>query len=92
MSRYILPEDGTINDQPFNSNPTQIPKFGGLQDVIGYTAWIASGLCLMGLIVAGALMAVSYHRGSSEHMGRLGGVAAGCLIVGSAATIVNALI
>lgn len=73
-------------DAPFNSNPEPITSFG-LQTAIGYAAWIATAVCLIGLIVAGALMAVSYHRGSSEHLGRLGGVAAGCLIVGAASPI-----
>ena len=62
------------------------------QTIISWTAWVAAGLCLIGLIVCGATLAISYHRGSQEHVGRLGGVAAGCLVVGAASSIVGALI
>ena len=76
----------------FTSNATAIPGLGTVQTVISYISWIAAALCLIGLIVAGAMLAVSYHRGNSEHAGRLGGVATGCLIVGGASTIIGALI
>jgi hypothetical protein len=77
---------------PFTSNPAAIPGVTNLQVIIGYTAWIATALCLIGLIITGALMAVSYHRGSNEHAGRLGGVAAGCLIVGAASPIAGSIL
>jgi hypothetical protein len=76
----------------FNSNPHAIPGVSNLQTVIGYTAWGATALCLIGLIAAGAVMAVSYHHGSNEHMGKLGSVVAGCLIVGAAAPIAGSLL
>ena len=77
---------------PFNNNPTPVPGLDKFQTVIGYVGWIASALCLIGLITAGAMLAVSYHRGTNEHMGRLGGVAAGCLIVGGASSIIGGLL
>jgi cytochrome b561 len=76
----------------FNNDPKAIPGVDKLQTVIGYVCWIATALCLIGLIVAGALMAVSYHRGNNQHTGRLGGVAAGCLIVGAAAPIAGSVL
>ena len=76
----------------FNSNPEAVPGMDKFQTIISWTAWIAAGLCLLGLIVAGAMLAVSYHRGTNDHVGRLGGVAAGCLVVGAASTVVGALI
>jgi hypothetical protein len=76
----------------FNSNPIAIPGVSNLQTVIGYTCWLATAVCLIGLIVTGALLAVSYHRGSNEHVGRLGGVAAGCLLVGAASPIAAAIL
>jgi len=77
---------------PFCSDPTAIPGVNNLQTIIGYVCWIATALCLIGLIVTGAMMAVSYHRGSNEHVGRLGGVAAGCLVVGAASPIAGAIL
>ncbi len=79
-------------NNPFNSNPTSIPGVTNLQTLIGYLCWIATALCLVGLIVTGALMAVSYHRGSNDHVGRLGGVAAGCLVVGASAPITGSIL
>ena len=77
---------------PFTSNPAAIPGVTKLQAIIGYTAWLATAACLIGLIVTGATMAISYHRGSNEHMGRLGSVATGCLVVGAAAPIAGSLL
>ena len=76
----------------FNGNPAPVPGLEKYQTVISWAAWIAAGLCLIGLIVTGAMLAISYHRGTNEHVGRLGGVAAGCLLVGGASTIVGALV
>ena len=77
---------------PFNSDPHAIPGVSNLQAVIGYVCWIATALCLVGLIVTGSILAVSYHRGSNEHVGRLGAVAAGCLVVGAASPIAGAIL
>ena len=76
----------------FTSDPAAVPGMDKFQTIISWTAWIAAGLCLIGLIVCGATLAISYHRGGQEHIGRLGGVAAGCLVVGAASSIVGALV
>jgi cytochrome b561 len=76
----------------FTSNPQAIPGLGTVQTIISYTAWVAAALCLLGLIVAGVRMAISYQRGNTEATGRLGAVIAGCVIVGSASTLVGAFI
>ena len=76
----------------FTSDPEAIPGLAGVQTVIGYVSWVAAAVCLIGLIISGAMLAVSHQRGTVDSSGRLGGVAAGCLIVGSASTIIGALI
>src|SRR5450756_2537841 len=76
----------------FTSDPEAIPGLAGVQTVIGYVSWVAAAVCLIGLIISGAMLAVSHQRGTVDSTGRLGGVAAGCLIVGSASTIIGALI
>ena len=73
----------------FNSNPTAINGVTQLQALIGYAAWGATALCIIGLLVTGATMAIAHSRGGNEPMQRLGGVAAGCAIVGSAASVVG---
>lgn len=89
----ILPTSVRVGAaSPFNSRPTAIPGVTSLQTLIGYVCWVATALCLIGLITTGALMAVSYHRGSNEHVGRLGGVAAGCVLVGAASPIAGSIL
>jgi hypothetical protein len=83
---------GVLTDNPFNSNPGAIPGVTQFQTIIGYTAWGATALCLIGLLTTGGMMAISYHQGSNDHMGRIGGVAAGCMIVGTAGTLAGSLL
>src|SRR5664280_1462765 len=75
----------------FTANPEAVPGLTKVQDVIGYVSWAAAAVCLIGLIVAGAAMAVAHQQGRMP-AGQLGAVAAGCMIVGAAGTIVGALI
>jgi len=77
---------------PFNSNPGAIPGVTNLQVFIGYAAWLATAACIIGLIITGALMAVSYQHGSNEHMGRLGAVVGGCIVIGAAAPIAGSIL
>ena len=55
-------------------------------------AWIAFGVRVLGVIVAGAMMAISSRRGEGgEHMSRLGWVCGGAIIIGSASALVGTL-
>src|SRR5664280_386515 len=76
----------------FNSTPTAIPGVDKLQAIIGYSTWIATAVCLIGLIIAGASMAVAHHHGETVQLGRLGGVVAGCLVVGASSSVVGAIL
>jgi type IV secretory pathway VirB2 component (pilin) len=61
--------------------------------ILQWCAWVAFGVCVLGVIVAGASMAVQHRHGSGgEHAARLGWVAAGCVVVGSASALVGALV
>ena len=86
MTRRYLADPG------FDSRPEAVPGLGGLQTVIGYVAWACTAACLIGLILAGAQMAVAHRRGSSDSFSRLGGVVAGCLIIGAASSLVGGLL
>ena len=66
LFKASIPGAGALAGPSFNSDPHAIPGVSNLQAIIGYTAWAATALCLVGLIAAGAAMAVSYHRGSNE--------------------------
>ena len=69
------------------------PGSDKLLTILQWGAWIAFGMCVLGVIVAGASMAVQHRHGSGgEHAARLGWVAAGCVVVGSASAFVGALV
>lgn len=69
------------------------PGADGFETVIKWAAWIALGVCVLGVIVAGASMAIANRRGDGgEHMSRLGWVLAGCIVIGAASGVVGALI
>jgi len=60
--------------------------------VIGWVTWIAFSICLLGVVIAGAMMAIGQRRGEGgEHAARLGWVLAACIVIGSASMLVNGL-
>ncbi|GAB3266986.1 hypothetical protein GCM10027425_33560 [Alteromonas gracilis] len=62
--------------------------------MLRWAAWIAAGVCVLGVIIAGAGMAMSHrgHGGGGEQAGRLGWVLAGCIVIGAASGLVGALV
>ncbi len=68
------------------------PGSEGFLKILRWAAWIAFGVCVLGVIVAGALMAVASHRGDGQqHGSRLMWTLAGCIVIGSASGLVGAL-
>jgi type IV secretory pathway VirB2 component (pilin) len=68
------------------------PGAGGLKKVINWVTWIAFAICVLGIIIAGAMMAVGQRRGEGgEHAARLGWVLAACIVIGSASGLVGIL-
>ncbi|MFE4663906.1 hypothetical protein ACFRI7_09670 [Streptomyces sp. NPDC056716] len=58
--------------------------------VLGLVAWAGTAAGVAGVLVTGAMMAISVKRGeSSEHMSRLGMVLGGCVLVATAGPIVT---
>lgn len=58
--------------------------------VLGIAAWAGTAAGVAGVLITGAMMAVSLKRGeSSEHMGRLGMVLGGCVLVATAGPLVG---
>jgi type IV secretory pathway VirB2 component (pilin) len=60
--------------------------------VIRWVTWIAFTICILGIVIAGAMMAVGQRRGEGgEHAARLGWVLAACIVIGSASALVGLL-
>ncbi|MFJ5261800.1 hypothetical protein ACIQAC_15205 [Streptomyces sp. NPDC088387] len=58
--------------------------------VLGLVAWAGTAAGVAGVLVTGAMMAISVKRGeSSEHMSRLGMVLGGCILVATAGPLVS---
>jgi type IV secretory pathway VirB2 component (pilin) len=60
--------------------------------LISWVTWIAFSVCVLGIIVAGAMMALGQRRGEGgEHAARLGWVLAACIVIGSSSMLVKGL-
>ncbi|HEY0470767.1 MAG TPA: conjugal transfer protein TrbC [Kribbella sp.] len=60
--------------------------------LISWVTWIAFSVCILGIIVAGAMMALGQRRGEGgEHAARLGWVLAACIVIGSSSMLVKGL-
>ncbi|MFE0730733.1 hypothetical protein [Streptomyces antibioticus] len=58
--------------------------------VLGIAAWAGTAAGVAGVLITGAMMAVSLKRGEgSEHMSRLGMVLGGCVLVATAGPLVS---
>jgi len=69
------------------------PGAGGVDKILGWAAWVAFAICVLGVIIAGATMAIQHRRGEGgESMARLGWVFGGCIVIGSASALVGALV
>ena len=75
-------------DQPAPTAPGTLGTKINL--LMSYLAWAGTTAGVAGVIVCGIMMALSHKRGeSSEHMGRLGVVLGGCILVATAGPIVT---
>ncbi|MFF2216789.1 hypothetical protein [Streptomyces antibioticus] len=62
---------------------------GQVNLVLGILAWAGTAAGVAGVLVTGAMMAISHKRGeASEHMSRLGTVLAGCVLVSVAGPVI----
>ncbi|MFI5837527.1 hypothetical protein ACIA5A_28000 [Micromonospora sp. NPDC051300] len=61
-----------------------------VEQALGLVAWGGTAAGVLGVLITGAVMAISHKRGeSSEHMSRLGMVLGGCILVATAGPIVT---
>ena len=75
-----------------NPEPIQPPGTEGFTAIMGWVKWLALAVCVIGLIVAGAMMAVQSRRGEgSEHVGKIGMALGGVVVISAAASLVGFL-
>lgn len=75
-----------------NPRPVQPPGTQGFQTIMGWAKWVALAICVLGLIGAGAMMAIQSRRGEGgEHVGMVGRVLAGVIVVSAAGSLVGFL-
>lgn len=81
---------GQVPDPGSGKKP---PGADRLTELLSWAAWIAFGVCVLGVIVAGGAMALGSRRGEGgEHMSRLGWALGGCIVIGAASSLVGALV
>ncbi|MEU9344694.1 hypothetical protein AB0D74_26205 [Streptomyces sp. NPDC048278] len=86
-SASVLLADGAVPD-PTRNAPDQLT--GKVNTVLGIAAWAGTAAGVAGVLITGAMMAISLKRGeSSEHMGRLGMVLGGCVLVATAGPLIQ---
>lgn len=84
---YIVLADGSVPN-PHKDAPAALT--GKVNTVLGLLAWVGTAAGVAGVLITGAMMAISMRRGEgSEHMGRLGMVLGGCVLVATAGPVVT---
>ncbi|MCX4915501.1 MULTISPECIES: hypothetical protein [unclassified Streptomyces] len=74
--------------QPARNAPGELTA--KVNTVLGIAAWAGTAAGVAGVLITGAMMAVSVKRGeSSEHMSRLGMVLGGCVLVATAGPLIS---
>lgn len=66
------------------------PGADNLLTILRWAAYLGYAVCVLGVIVAAATMAIQHRHGTAgENGARLGWVLAGSLLIGSASALVN---
>ncbi|MGO3649997.1 hypothetical protein [Agrococcus casei] len=75
-----------------NPDPTQPPGSEGILAILGWAKWVALAVCVAGLIIAGAMLAINSRRGEGgEIAGRVVAALIGVIIISAAAALVGFL-
>lgn len=82
---------GGVNPNPSPQLPNELES--KLNTLLGVLMGVVIFACVAGVIICAGMLAVALRRGSLEdQMGRLAGVGAACILVGSAAGFVTFLV
>ncbi|WP_018223855.1 hypothetical protein [Salinispora pacifica] len=60
--------------------------------LLQWVAYLATAACVGGVLYTAAKMALAHRRGDDTNLSQLGWVFAACILIGSASTVVGALI
>lgn len=72
--------------------PVQPPGTGGITTAIGWIKWIGFAMAAVGIIFVAIRMFFSSHRGEGgQHVGALGWILGGVILIGAGAGIVTSL-
>ncbi|MGW1144151.1 hypothetical protein ACWD6I_03610 [Streptomyces sp. NPDC002454] len=83
----VVLADGDVPDPNRNAPDALTSK---VDTVLGVLAWAGTAAGVAGVLITGAMMALSMRRGEgSEHLGRLGMVLGGCVLVATAGPVVT---
>lgn len=75
-----------------NPKPKMPEGLGGIQTIMAWAKWVALAICVLGLVAAGAMMAINSRRGEGgEHVGRIGMALGGVIVISAAGTLVGFL-
>lgn len=78
---------------PGNPTAAQPPGTQGLNDIMGWAKWVALAVCILGLVAAGAMMAINSRRGEGgEHVGKIGMALGGVIVISAAGSLVGFLV
>ena len=80
-------------DVPNPGAGTEPPFSGKLDTLLQWTAWTVTGVCVAGVLFVAGRMAIQHQRGEGgQHLSGLAYVLAACILVGTASSVVGALI
>lgn len=75
-----------------NPDPVPPPGTEGFVDIMGWARWVALAICILGLVAAGAMMAIQSRRGEGgEHVGKIGMALGGVIVISAAGALVGFL-
>ena len=78
---------------PGDPTAQQPPGTEGISTVMGWAKWVALAICILGLVAAGALMAIQSRRGEGgEHVGKIGMALGGVVVISAAGSLVGFLV
>lgn len=75
-----------------NPDPQAPPGTEGFVSIMGWARWVALAICILGLVAAGAMMAIQSRRGEGgEHVGKIGMALGGVIVISAAGALVGFL-
>ncbi|MCY9785696.1 hypothetical protein KIK06_17560 [Nocardiopsis sp. EMB25] len=73
--------------------PPPAARPSGLEELLGYAAWISLGICVLALIFLGAMMALNQRRGEGAgHVSKIGLVLFATVLISAASGIVTGVL